>query len=327
VVLQAGDCAESFGDATLSHTAAKVALLDRLAAALHRQTGRGVVRLGRIAGQYAKPRSQAVETVGGTQIPVFRGHMINSAKPDAAARQHDPRRMLWALHAGGEVMRALAAHRAGDPAGPWSSHEALVIDYESALVRTGPSGRPFLGSTHLPWVGERTRQLDHAHVRLLAAVRNPVACKLGPGTDPATVTELCAVLDPEREPGRLALIVRMGRAIDGVLPAVVRAVRDAGHPVVWLSDPMHANTVRAASGHKTRHLTDMVAEVRAFRRVLAEQRAHAGGLHLEVATADVTECVGGPVPDDRALHLRYTSLCDPRLNPAQALQLIDRGFG
>lgn len=332
MVLQVGDCAESLGDANRSDTARKVAVINALAGHLSARTALDVVRFGRMAGQYAKPRSNPVEMVDGVGIPPYRGDLINSIEPNAVARKHDPRRMLQAYQASAVVLDTLRSRwrHTHNPVlgGPWSSHEALVIDYEGPLVRVDPAtGHRYLGSTHFPWVGDRTRQLDHAQVGLLASVRNPVGCKIGPTADPQSVVDLCAVLDPERVPGRLTLITRMGRAsIADVLPAIADAVRRAGHPVVWVCDPMHGNTVRTSSGRKTRHLTDLILEAKAFRRILQEHRLHPGGLHLEVAATDVTECVGGQVADEEALSHRYESLCDPRLNPDQALGLIDAVF-
>lgn len=336
-VAQVGDCAESFYECTAGHTQAKMEVLDRVADRLAELTGQPVVRVGRIGGQFAKPRSAPTERHGDVELPAFRGHLVNSEVPTRAARQADPRRMLWAYEASARVLAGVRAYResravSGPPGdGPWSSHEALVIDYESGLLRAdrhaapraGADGALFLGSTHLPWIGERTRQPDSAHVQLLSAVSNPVGCKVGPGADPAAVTELCARLDPDRVPGRLVLIVRMGRSIGEVLPGLVGAVRRAGHPVVWLCDPMHGNTVRTAEGVKTRYLTDLATETRMFHEVLERQRQHPGGLHLEVAADGVTECVGGPVGSADMLAERYTTLCDPRLNLEQALELID----
>lgn len=337
LVLQAGDCAESFADSTPARTRAKVAVLGLLAEHLGRRTSQDVVRFGRMAGQYAKPRSRPTETVDGAEIPVYRGDLVNSAVPDVQARQHDPHRMLLAYGASAKVMGALRGHRREEienPGsgegwrGPWSSHEALVLDYESALVRTDPAtGRRFLASTHFPWAGARTRQPEGAHVRLLSSVGNPVGCKIEPSATPQEVLRLCEVLDPDRVPGRLTLVVRMGKAsVTEALPPIVRAVRRSGHPVVWLSDPMHGNTVRTGSGIKTRHLRDLVEEARRFRHVVEDAGMHAGGLHLEVASGEVTECLGGPVRDEAALEERYESLCDPRLNPVQALELIDAVF-
>ena len=331
-VLQAGDCAESFADDGAARTAAKAAALASLAGRLHERTGEDVALFGRMAGQYAKPRSRPVETVEGVELPAYRGDLINSATADARSRRHDPHRMLRAHRAASRVLGALRAHH-GDGAadtpggtdGPWVCHEALVLDWEESLLRTDPvTGGSFLSSTHFPWVGARTRQPEGAHVRLLASVVNPVGCKIGPSADPEDVIRLCEVLDPEREPGRLTLIVRMGAAaLPELLPEVVRRVRRAGHPVVWLSDPMHGNTVRTLSGRKTRYLDDVIEEARCFMRVVESAGAHPGGLHLEVADREVTECVGGPVADESQLGARYESLCDPRLCPEQARMLID----
>lgn len=334
--VQAGDCAESFYECTAPHTHAKLEVLDQLAYRLGRRTGQPVVRIGRIGGQFAKPRSAPTEWYGEVELPSFRGHLVNSEVPTRAARQADPRRMLWAYEASARVLAGVRTYRelrtdrvTGYPdSGPWTSHEALVIDYEAGLFRAGAGGAggpvTFLGSTHLPWIGERTRQPGSAHVRLLASVSNPVGCKVGPSDDPEKLTGLCAQLDPERVPGRLVLIARMGRnRVAEVLPGLVDAVRRAGHPVVWLCDPMHGNTTRTAQGVKTRHLADLVAETEAFHRILEQRRQHPGGLHLEVAATDVTECLGGTVGSPDMLGARYTTLCDPRLNLEQALELID----
>lgn len=325
-LLQAGDCAESLYECSPWHTQAKLSVVDRLADHVTACTGRAVVRVGRIGGQFAKPRSNSVEAHASGEIPVFRGHLVNAEVGTAPGRRHDPRRMQWAYEAGANVTRWVRAHReVYGGLGPWTSHEALVIDYEDALVRTDPAtGRWYLGSTHFPWIGERTRQPDSAHVRLLAAMHNPVACKVGPKARPDEVLEVCRILDPERTPGRLTLIARMGRnAVTGSLPGIVEAVRRAGHPVVWLCDPMHGNTVQASVGVKTRRLADLAAEAQQFRRVLERRGVHPGGLHLEVAASHVTECTGGAVADDEALLAHYTTLCDPRLNPDQAVELVD----
>ncbi|GAA2609056.1 3-deoxy-7-phosphoheptulonate synthase [Streptomyces axinellae] len=325
LVLQAGDCAESLEECGPVQADHRVSVLGQLGDHLQRSSGRPVVRVGRLAGQFAKPRSQPTERVEGRDLPVFRGHMVNSEVPTAEARRPDPRRMLRAYEASGAVFEALRGHRGERVAGPWASHEALVLDYESPLVRADPlTGEPLLTSTHLPWVGERTRQPGSRHVALLASVANPVACKIGPSATPDEVLMLCQQLDPERLPGRLTLIVRMGRArISEALPPVVAAVRRAGHPVVWLCDPMHGNTVKAAGGLKTRYLPDIIAEAAAFRAALDRQGQHAGGVHLEVAAGGVTECVGGPVTSQERLTERYTTLCDPRLNPEQARRFLN----
>ena len=330
VLIQLGDCSESLYECTVSDTAAKLAVLDRVADHATDRLGLPVVRVGRIAGQFAKPRSQPVEQCEGREIPVFRGHMVNSEVPTAEARHHDPYRMLWGYRAGRRVCERLTARREGLPpaargAGPWTSHEMLVIDYETSLLRMDfDSGVIRLGSTHFPWVGERTRDPRGPHVRLLATVHNPVACKLGPSAGPADVLELCELLDPERTPGRLTLIARMGaRAVTEALPPIAAAVHRAGHPVIWMCDPMHGNTVQAAAGVKTRRMTDMAHEMRSFRGLLERMKLHPGGLHLEVAATPVTECVGSGIADDGSLLARYTTLCDPRLNSEQAAELID----
>ena len=326
-LLQVGDCVESFAESTTAHTLAKIETVDLLAARLALRTGQEVVRVGRIGGQLAKPRSAMTEVVDGIALPAFRGHLINSENTTAVAREHNPDRMVIANRFSRDVLDLLRLRReaSGDPTGPWASHEALVIDYESPLVRVDPTTTEvFLSSTHLPWVGERTRQLGGAHIALLSSVRNPVGCKIGPSARPDTVVRLCDRLNPHRRPGKLVLVARMGRsAVTEALRPVVRAVRRAGHPVVWLTDPMHGNTIRTATGLKTRTLTDLVAEVRSFTEVLEDEGVHPGGLHLETAAGPVTECVGSSVPDEAALARRYESLCDPRLNPEQALALID----
>jgi 3-deoxy-7-phosphoheptulonate synthase len=330
-LMQLGDCAESFYECTESHTADKLAVLDLATARAASRLGLPVVQVGRIGGQFAKPRSQLLELHEGRELPVFRGHLINSEIATPAARRHDPRRMLWAYEAARKVSDRLRSDRdargpgAAGGTGPWSSHEMLVIDYETSLLRLDTDrGVTILGSTHFPWVGERTRQHGGAHVHLLAAIHNPVACKVGPDASPADVIELCDRLDPERIPGRLTLIIRMGaQTVGDALPPIAAAVRGAGHPVIWLCDPMHGNTVKAAIGVKTRRLADMVREARSFRAILEDLKLHPGGLHLEVAASPVTECVGGAVADDGSMLARYTTLCDPRLNPDQAVELVE----
>ncbi|WP_405009704.1 3-deoxy-7-phosphoheptulonate synthase [Kitasatospora sp. NBC_01539] len=330
-LLQAGDCAENLTEQTPRHIAGKISVLNALGDHLAARTGQDVVRIGRIGGQFAKPRSAATERHAGSELPSFRGHMVNAEEPTPEARQHDPRRMLLAYEAAALVSEHLreARHQgaaADSPriaSGPWASHEALVIDYEGPLVRSTPDGREYLASTHLPWIGERTRQPDSAHVDMLSVVQNPVACKIGPTAGPAEVVKLCGLLDPERSPGRLTLILRLGRtrAAD-VLPGIVDAVRHAGHPVIWAVDPMHGNTEHTQSGIKTRHLRHIAEETTVFLHVLERQGAHPGGLHLETAATDVTECLGAGIRSEDALDRSYTTLCDPRLNPEQAHELI-----
>ncbi|RQE66405.1 phospho-2-dehydro-3-deoxyheptonate aldolase [Pseudomonas aeruginosa] len=204
----------------------------------------------------------------------------------------------------------------------WTSHEMLLLDYELSMLREDEQRRVYLGSTHWPWIGERTRQVDGAHVALLAEVLNPVACKVGPEIGRDQLLALCERLDPRREPGRLTLIARMGaQKVGERLPPLVEAVRAAGHPVIWLSDPMHGNTIVAPCGNKTRLVRSIAEEVAAFRLAVSGSGGVAAGLHLETTPDDVTECVA----DSSGLHQvsrHYTSLCDPRLNPWQALSAV-----
>jgi 3-deoxy-7-phosphoheptulonate synthase len=328
-VLQAGDCAEDPTECAAEHIQRKTTLLDLLAGMLERATGTPALRVGRIAGQFAKPRSAPVELVGGLELPVYRGHLVNGPGPTPESRRPDPRRLLIGYMAASEIMMRLGwrvpgvapAQRATGPT-VWTSHEALLLDYEQPLVREHPDGRRWLSSTHWPWIGERTRQLDGPHVALLAQVVNPVGCKVGPGMGADEIVELCDRLDRDREPGRLTLIARMGAdAVADRLPPLVEAVRAAGHPVIWLCDPLHGNTV-TAHGRKTRFVSTVTAEVCGFRRAVELAGGVAGGLHLETTPDDVTECVtdaSAPRPGAR----RYTSLCDPRLNPGQAADVVD----
>ncbi|TPQ22925.1 3-deoxy-7-phosphoheptulonate synthase [Streptomyces sporangiiformans] len=326
-VVQSGDCAEDPRECTVAHVRRKSALLDRLAAALSEQTRTPVLRVGRIAGQFAKPRSKPMEEIGGLTLPVYRGHMVNSPEPDLRSRVADPLRILACHLAASDAMRHLGWCPSGGstyPAGSrtWTSHEALLLDYELPMVRQRADGTRWLGSTHWPWIGERTRQLDGAHVGLLAEVVNPVACKVGPTMGTDEIAALCARLDPLREPGRLTLIARMGAdLVADRLPALVAAVRAEGHPVIWLCDPMHGNTVVAPGGRKTRVVATMVREIHGFREAVAAAGGVAGGLHLEATPQDVTECVAD-APTPHCLEDRYSSLCDPRLNARQAAQLL-----
>ncbi|MFD7914420.1 3-deoxy-7-phosphoheptulonate synthase [Streptomyces sp. NPDC059752] len=327
-VVQAGDCAEDPEECTAEHVRRKSAVLDLLATTLKMVTGKPVIRVGRIAGQFAKPRSNSFEQAGDLVLPVYRGHMVNSPEPDFEKRQPDPLRILTGYMAAGDIMEHLGwrapALRAWPGIEPlvWTSHEALLLDYEVSMIREVGDGRRWLGSTHWPWIGERTRQLDGAHVEMLADVVNPVACKVGPSMTTEEITALCERLDPLREPGRLTLISRMGAdAVEERLPSLVAAVRAAGHPVIWLCDPMHGNTVTAPGGKKTRLLTTLAREIAGFRRAVAAAGGVVGGLHLETTPDDVTECVAditslGSVGD------RHTTFCDPRLNSRQAVSLV-----
>ncbi|UXY22628.1 3-deoxy-7-phosphoheptulonate synthase [Streptomyces cynarae] len=325
-VVQAGDCAEDPGHCVPERLAAKAELLRTLAAVLTAATGRETVTVGRIAGQFAKPRSRATEVVDGVALPSFRGLMVNAPDPDPAARRPDPGRLLICYAAARTAVEFLREHTApGEPHRRiWTSHEALVLDYELPLARRTPDGRLLLTSTHWPWVGDRTRDPEGAHVRLLAEVANPVACKVGPTMTTAALLRLCALLDPHRTPGRLTLIARMGPGQAARrLPGLVAAVRAAGHPVLWLCDPLHANTITAPDGLKTRVVATAVAEIRAFCAAVQAAGGVAGGLHLEATPEPVAECLWHASevrPEDPAA---YTTLCDPRLNRAQALAAVE----
>jgi 3-deoxy-7-phosphoheptulonate synthase len=372
-VLMGGDCAETFDGATADAIRAKLKTVLQMAIVLTYGASMPVVKVGRMAGQYAKPRSSDVEIVDGVAIPSYRGDAVNGLEPTAEARRADPQRLLRAyntasatlnlvraftqggyadlrhVHAwnqdfvasteagrrydlmAGEIDRALAFMRACG-AEPeefhrvefYAGHEALLLDYEDALTRIDSrTGLPYDVSGHFLWIGERTRQLDGAHVEFARDIRNPIGVKLGPTTTPEDAVALADVLDPDHTPGRLTFITRMGAGrINEALPPLVRAVRGSGHPVVWVCDPMHGNTFAAGSGHKTRSYADVMDEVTGFFAVMRAEGAHPGGLHVELTGDDVTECVGGTagITED-GLGLRYETACDPRLNRVQSLEL------
>jgi 3-deoxy-7-phosphoheptulonate synthase len=331
-VLQGGDCAEPFADSTPERITAKAAHLTELADTVAERTGRPVVRVGRFAGQYAKPRSQPTETLpDGTVLPVYRGDAVNRPEPDAEARRPDPRRLRAAYDRAAECLDALfldgylrQATGSEEPTPLYTSHEALLLDFEQPLLR--PDGPGWYGSSaHLLWIGERTRQPDGPHIEFARSVSNPVGVKLGPGTEPADVRELCAALADGHPAGRLVLISRMGAdQVERWLPALVEAAAPYRGRVVWLCDPMHGNTVRHASGRKTRLVTDMLAEVHGFFAALRAGGAIPGGLHLEMTADPVTECVDDhrALTDPGALP-RYRTTCDPRLDAAQARLLVE----
>jgi 3-deoxy-7-phosphoheptulonate synthase len=328
-VIQAGDCAEDPAECTLGYVARKCGLLDVLAGTLQMNTHRPVLRVGRIAGQYVKPRTKATEFVGGIELPFYRGHMVNSPEPDPELRRPDPRRLLVGYQAAREVIRNIGWHNPGYAGmhSVWTSHEALLLDYELPMLRRDEQGNLLLTSTHWPWIGERTRQVDGPHVALLAQVVNPVACKIGPSISEDELSALCERLDPEREPGRLTLIVRMGAAtVADRLPDLVRRIRRRGHPVIWLTDPMHGNTVIAPDGLKTRFLETIVREVQNFQQAVRDAGGTAGGLHLETTPDAVTECVLNATQLDE-IRAKYTSLCDPRLRPDQAVSVVSAWTG
>ncbi|WP_149184541.1 3-deoxy-7-phosphoheptulonate synthase [Streptomyces sp. TRM49041] len=330
-IVQTGDCAEDPAECTPGYVARKAALLDVLAGVMKARTHKPVIRVGRLAGQFGKPRSKPTEVVNGVELASYRGHMVNSPEPDPVLRRPDPERLWAGYRAAADVMEILGRHGGRRPfpaeAPVWTSHEALLLDYEGPMLRTGPDGSLLLTSTHWPWIGERTRELDGAHVALLAAVANPVACKVGPSMTAPELLALCERLDPGREPGRLTLISRMGAGtVAERLPELVRAVREAGHPVLWLCDPMHGNTVSAPGGVKTRYVTTVVQEVLEFQAAVTDNGAVAAGLHLETTPDDVTECVLD-ASSTGELGDKYTTFCDPRLNARQAFEVASAWLG
>lgn len=325
-VVQAGDCAEDPAECTIGYIARKAGLLDVLAGTMKMISHKPVVRSARVAGQFAKPRSNPTELVGDQVLPVYRGHMVNCPEPDPERRRPDPDRMLAGYRAASDAMQHLgwwpdSTHSVIESP-VWTSHEALLLDYEIPMMRCDDDGRWLLTSTHWPWIGERTRQVDGAHVALLAEVVNPVACKVGPSMQVDELLALCERLDPRREKGRLTFIVRMGAdTVAELLPPLVAAVKAAGHPVVWMTDPMHGNTVTAPEGLKTRLIETIVREVEGFQCAVRSGGGIPGGLHLETTPDAVTECACDE-SNLTEVATKYTSFCDPRLNPEQAISVV-----
>ena len=378
-LLQAGDCAESFEEFTAVNIREKLRVILQMAVMLTYSMGVPVVKVGRIAGQFAKPRSNDTEMVDGTELPVFRGHMVNDPIANLDARVPNPQRLVQAYHQaastlnlvraftkGGfadlnrvhswnqefvatsaegqryeqvasEVERALAFMRACGidteinnalhQVDVYTSHEALILGYEEALTRQDSlTGGWYDCSAHMLWIGERTRQLDGAHVEFLRGVENPLGCKIGKTTDVDYVLSLCEKLNPARIPGRLTLISRMGASsVEESLRPLLRAVRDAGHPVVWACDPMHANTFTAPNGRKTRNFEDIMSEIVGFVKAHRAEGTWPGGIHIELTGDNVTECLGGSeAVSNEDLDTRYETVCDPRLNARQSLDLAFR---
>ena len=317
-LLHIGECAETFAMSDGVNVERRLSLYRRLADHLADRTGREVVLVARLAGQHAKPRSEPTETLAdGSHIPVYRGDAVNDAERAARARRADPWRLLSSYDHSLETLRQLRS-QPGPGRGPFVSHEALLRDYEEPLTRGGT--RRYAASGHLLWIGERTRGPGDWHVRWAASLANPVGLKLGPTATSTEAVGLVGILNPRKEKGRLSLIARMGAAgAADRLYALTRAVAESGTPVLWQCDPMHGNT-RKSAGVKLRLLPEIRAEIRAFTRTLAEAGVHRGGLHLEVTPDFVAEChedLSGA--SDRAPR----PPCDPRLNPDQALEIVD----
>jgi 3-deoxy-7-phosphoheptulonate synthase len=378
-LLQAGDCAESFEEFSANNIREKLRVILQMAVVLTYGMGVPVIKVGRIAGQFAKPRSADFEMVGETEIPSFRGHIVNGESPTPAARVPSPERLVQAYHQSAATLNLVRAFTKGgfaaldrvhawnqefvqsSPVGQryeqlaseidralrfmratgmdtesnanlrevdvWTSHEALLLGYEEALTRQdSTTGGWYDCSAHMLWIGERTRDLDGAHVEFLRGVGNPIGCKVGPSMSGDEVIALCEALNPARIPGRLTLISRMGadRIEDGLRP-LLRAVSDAGHPVVWACDPMHGNTYTSPGGRKTRDFEQVMAEVVGFVRAHRAEGTWPGGIHVELTGDDVTECVGGGDHiTDSDLDHRYETMCDPRLNARQSLDMAFR---
>ena len=376
LLLQAGDCAESFSALSANSIRDKLKVILQMAVALTYSTGLPVVKVGRIAGQFAKPRSSPTETKDDVELPSFRGHRVNDTDFNAGARTANPNRLLMAYNQSSATLNLLRAFTSGgfadltqvhswnqqfvanSPAGAqykeiadgitnalafmracgitsedhpalhevdfYTSHEALLLGYEEALTRNDSmSGDWYDCSAHMLWIGERTRRLDGAHIEFLRGVENPLGCKLGPTATTEDAIKLCEILNPKQIPGRLTFITRMGASvIDNKLPELVGAVQDSDHPVVWACDPMHGNTYTAESGLKTRNFSDVVDETKKFFHIHRSIGTWAGGIHVELTGDNVTECVGGAENlSDDDLALRYETMCDPRLNASQSLEL------
>jgi 3-deoxy-7-phosphoheptulonate synthase len=375
-LLQAGDCAESFEEFSAVNIREKLRVILQMAVVMTYSLGVPVVKVGRIAGQFAKPRSSNFEMVGDRELPSFRGHIVNSDAADDEARIPSADRLVQAYNQSASTLNLLRAFTKGgfadlgrvhawtqefvssSPEGQryeqlaaeidralkfmracgvdteanhdlhetdvYTSHEALLLGYEEALTRQDSlTGAWYDCSAHMLWIGERTRQLDGAHVEFLRGVGNPLGCKVGPTTDASFVLELCEKLNPARIPGRLTLISRMGaEKVEDALRPLLRAVHDSGHPVVWACDPMHGNTITSAGGRKTRAFQSICDEIDGFVRAHHAEGTWPGGIHIELTGDNVTECTGGA---DNILEGQlddaYQTVCDPRLNARQSLDL------
>jgi 3-deoxy-7-phosphoheptulonate synthase len=371
--LQGGDCAETFASATADSIRNRIKTILQMAAVLQYFSSLPVIKVGRMAGQFAKPRSNDTETRDGVTLPAYRGDAVNDLEFTESSRQPDPQRLVQVYHTSAATLNLVRAFTTGgfadlrqvhewnkgfasDPrfgaryelmaaeigralqfmqsAGVdpesfktvdfYASHEALILEYEKALTRIDSrTGDPYDVSGHFIWIGERTRQLDGAHLDFAAKVRNPIGVKLGPKSTPEDALEMIRRLNPDNEPGRLTFITRMGAGqVRDKLPALVKAVADSGAKVLWVCDPMHGNTFESSTGYKTRRFDDVLDEVRGFFEVHKSLGTHPGGIHIELTGDDVTECIGGGVAiSEEDLAGRYETACDPRLNHAQSLEL------
>jgi 3-deoxy-7-phosphoheptulonate synthase len=375
-LLQGGDCAESFAEHAADNIRDFFRVFLQMAVVLTYAASSPVVKVGRIAGQFAKPRSSDFEEQGNKSLPSYRGDIINAIEFEDAARLPDPQRMLMAYRQSAATLNLIRAFAQGgyanlahvnqwtlgflkdSPAGHryqelanrinetlafmracgidpetapqlratdfFTSHEALLLGYEEAMSRLdSTSGDWYATSGHFVWIGDRTRQLDHAHVEFCRGIKNPIGIKCGPSLDPDELLKLLDILDPDNEPGRITLISRFGAGkVGDHLPKLIRAVKDAGRVPVWSCDPMHGNTIKAGSGFKTRPFDLILREVGEFFDVHQAEGTHAGGIHIEMTGQNVTECTGGAKAiSDSDLQDRYHTHCDPRLNADQSLEL------
>lgn len=371
-LLQGGDCAETFADATADRIRNRVKTLLQMAVVLTYGASMPVIKMGRMAGQFAKPRSSDTETREELTLPAYRGDAVNGYDFTSESRTPDPKRLLQAYNTSASTLNLIRAFTMGgfadlrsvhewnkgftdNPANSryevmareidkaikfmaacganfselrttefYTSHEGLLFDYERPMTRIDSrTGTPYDTSAHFIWIGERTRQLDGAHVDFLSRVRNPLGVKLGPSTSVDDVMALIEKLDPNREPGRLTFITRMGTGkIRSSLPKLVEAVRDSGAQPLWITDPMHGNGITTKNGYKSRRFDDVMDEVKGFFEVHRALGTFPGGVHVELTGDDVAECLGGSEHiDEITLESRYESLCDPRLNHSQSLEL------
>jgi 3-deoxy-7-phosphoheptulonate synthase len=371
-LLQGGDCAETFSGATAEQIRNRVKTVLQMAVVLTYGASMPVVKMGRMAGQFAKPRSSDFETRGDVTLPAYRGDIVNGYDFTPESREADPARLVKGYHTAASTLNLIRAFTQGgfadlrqvhswnqgfaaNPANQryeklakeidraikfmtacgadfealrrtefYTSHEGLLMDYERPMTRIDSrTGTPYNTSAHFIWIGERTRDLDGAHVDFLSRVRNPIGVKLGPSTSVDDMMRLVDTLDPNREPGRLTFITRMGAGkIRDALPPLLEAVKASDANPLWVTDPMHGNGVTTPTGYKTRRFDDVVDEVKGFFESHRAVGTHPGGIHVELTGDDVTECMGGSEHiDEAALGTRYESLCDPRLNHMQSLEL------
>lgn len=371
-LLQGGDCAETFAGATAEKIRNRIKTVLQMAVVLTYGASLPVVKMGRMAGQFAKPRSSDTETRGDVTLPAYRGDIVNGYDFTEQSRTADPARLLRGYHTSASTLNLIRAFTQGgfadlrevhswnkgfaqnaanerydslageidraikfmEAAGAnfdelrqvefYTGHEGLLMDYERPLTRIDSrTHKPYNTAAHFLWIGERTRDLDGAHVDYFSKIKNPIGVKLGPTTSAETALALIDKLDPEREPGRLTFITRMGAGkIRDALPPLLEAVKDSGATPLWVTDPMHGNGITTPNGYKTRRFDDVVDEVRGFFEAHRAVGTHPGGIHVELTGDDVTECLGGSEQiDEAALATRYESLCDPRLNHMQSLEL------